>query len=135
MNVANLLARTTSTWVFPCYQLIIGNLSRIIQAKGVAKPPAGVQNGHRSRSSSFTQLPREGIYPPGPYAAIVHNGPLRTRIQDHLNELEEFKAHLQRAQKLFFGLLVTLYPLILVVVCNTLVCAFLMSSGQISQRP
>jgi hypothetical protein len=119
---------------FPCNQPIIDNHSCIIQARGVMKPPAGVQNGYRSRSSSFTPSPQEGINPSGLYTAIVHNGPLRTRIQDHWNELEGFKAHLQRAQELFFGLLVTLYPLMLVVVWNALVCAFLTSLGQILQR-
>lgn len=66
----------------------------------------------------------------------MHNGPLRTRIQDHLVEIEEFKAHLQRARDLFLGWIVTLYPLlILVVAWNALVCAFLTSLGLILHHP
>jgi hypothetical protein len=98
--------------------------SCIIQAGDVTNPPAGVRTYHRSRSS-FTYLPWDGINPPGLYTAIVHNGPLRTRIQDHLDELEEFNAHVRRAQELLFGWLVTLYRLMLVVTWNALVCAFL----------
>jgi hypothetical protein len=65
---------------------------------------------------------------------IAHNSPLRTRIQGHLDELEEFKAHVRRARPLLSGWLVTLYHLILVVVWNALVCAFLTSLGQSLQR-
>jgi hypothetical protein len=90
-----------------------------IGTRGVTRPSAEVQNGYRS-NSSFTPLPREGIYPPGLYTAIVHNGPLRTRIQDHLDEIEEFKAHTRCAQELIFGWLVTLYYLVLVVAWNAL---------------
>jgi hypothetical protein len=108
--------------------------SSIIQTRGVTRPSAEVQNGYRS-NSSFTPLPREGIYPPGLYTAIVHNGPLRTRIQDHLDEIEEFKAHTRCAQELIFGWLVTLYYLVLVVAWNALVCAFLTSLGPILQPP
>jgi hypothetical protein len=112
--------------------------SCIIQARGgVTKPLAEVRNYHRSKSS-FTPLPWEGIYPPGLYTAIVHNGPLRTRIQDHLDELEEFKANVRqvrRAQELLFGWLVTLYHLMLVVAWYALVRAFLTSPRQILQRP
>jgi hypothetical protein len=56
---------------------------------------------------------------------IAHNGPLRTRIEGHLDGLEEFKAHVQRAQFLLSGWLVTLYHLMLVVVWNALVYAVL----------
>jgi len=90
-----------------------------IGARGMTRPPAGAQNKYRSRSS-FSPLPWEDSYPSGLYTAIVHNGPLRTRIQDHLDEFEEFKAHLQRAQELFLGWIVTLYSLILVVAWNAL---------------
>jgi hypothetical protein len=107
--------------------------SCIVQAKVEVKPPAEVENDYRSKSS-FTPLPWEEIYPPGLYTVIAHNGPLRTRIQGHLNELEEFKAHLRRAQLLLSGWLVTLYLLMLVVVWNALVCAFLTSLRQSLQR-
>jgi len=90
-----------------------------IGARGLTRPSAEVQNGYRS-DSSFTPLPCEGINPPGLYTAIVHNGPLRTRIQDHLDELGDFKAHTRCARELFFGWLVTLYYLMLVVAWNTL---------------
>lgn len=106
----------------------------IIQARDVTRPSAEVQNGYRS-NSSFTPLPWEGVNPPGPYTAIVHNGPLRTRLQDHLDELEELKAHTRCARELFFGWLVTLYYLMLVVAWNTVVCAFLTSLGPILQHP
>jgi hypothetical protein len=53
--------------------------------------------------SSFTPLPWEDIYPPGLYTVITHNCPLRTRIQGHLDELEEFKARVRRAQFLVSG--------------------------------
>jgi hypothetical protein len=108
--------------------------SCIIQARGLTRPSAEVQNGCRS-NSSFTPLPCEGIYPPGLYTTIVHNGPLRTRIQDHLDELGDFKAHTRCARELFFGWLVTLYYLMLVVAWNTLVCAFLTSLEPILLRP
>jgi hypothetical protein len=98
------------------------------------KPPAGVENDYRSKSS-FTPLPWEEIHPPGLYTVIAHNGPLRTRIQGHLEEFEESKAHVRRARFLLSGLLVTLYHLMLVVVWNALVCAFLTSLGQSLQRP
>ncbi|KAH9989485.1 hypothetical protein BJV77DRAFT_686196 [Russula vinacea] len=94
-------------------------LANHIGARDVTRPPAEVQNGYRS-NSSFTPLPWESVNPPGPYTAIVHNGPLRTRIQDHLDELEELKAHTRCARELFFGWLVTLYYLMLVVAWNTL---------------
>ena len=100
----------------------------------MTRPPVGAQNKYRSRSS-FSPLPWEDSYPSGLYTAIVHNGPLRTRIQDHLDEFEEFKAHLQRAQELFLGWIVTLYSLILVVAWNALVCAFLTSLGLIFHHP
>jgi hypothetical protein len=100
--------------------------SCIIQARGVTNPPVGVRAYQRSRSS-FAHLPWEGIYPSGLYTAIVHNGPLRTRIQDHLDESEELKAHVRRAQELLSGWLVTLYHLMLVVAWNALVCALLTS--------
>ena len=102
--------------------------SCIVQAKVEVKPPAEVENDYRSKSS-FTPLPWEEIHPPGLYTMIAYNGPLRTRIQGHLDELEEFKAHVRRAQ-LLSGWLVTLYHIVLVVVWNALVCAFLASLGQ-----
>jgi len=105
----------------------------IVQAKVEVKPPAEVENDYRSKSS-FTPLPWEEIYPPGLYTVIAHNRPLRTRIQGHLDELEEFKAHVRRVQSLLSGWLVTLYHLMLIVVWNALVCAFLMSLGQSLQR-
>jgi hypothetical protein len=96
-------------------------------------PPAQaepeVENYYRSKSS-FIPLPWEEIYPPGLYTVIAHNGPLRTRIEGHLGESEEFKVHVRRAQLLLPGWLVTLYHLILVVVWNALVCAFLTSLAQ-----
>src|SRR6266699_2018998 len=82
--------------------------SFIVQAKVEVKPPAEVENDYRSKSS-FTPLPWEEIYPPGLYTVIAHNGPLRSRIQGHLDESEEFKAHVRRAQLLISGWLVTLY--------------------------
>ena len=109
------------------------NRSCVVQAKIEVKPPAEVENDYRSRSS-FTPLPWEDIYPPGLYTMIAHNSLLRTRIQGHLDELEEFKAHVRRARLLLSGWLVTLYHLMLLVVWNTLVCAFLTSLGQSLQR-
>ena len=107
--------------------------SCIVQTKVEVKPPAEVENDYRSKSS-FTPLPWEEIYPTGLYTVIAHNGPLRTRIQGRLDELDEFKAHVRRTQLLFFGWLVTLYHLMLVVVWNALVCAFRTSLGQSLQR-
>jgi len=86
-----------------------------------------VENGSRT---SFMPFPLESILPPGLYTAIAHSGPLRRRIQDHCDELEEFKAHFRRAQRLLLGWLATLYHLILVVVRYALVCIIVvMSSG------
>jgi len=90
--------------------------------------PTEVEN--RSRTS-FTTFPLESILPPGLYTAIAHNGPLRRRIQDHCDELEEFKAHVRRAQRLLLGWLVTLYHLILVVVRYALVCAVTVMSSEV----
>ena len=58
---------------------------------------------------------------------IAHNGPHCTRIQGHLGELEELKAHdVRRAQSRLSGWpFTTLYHLMLVVVWDALVCAFL----------
>ena len=77
------------------------NPSCIIQARGMTKSPAEAQNGYRSRSS-FSPLPWEDSYPPGLYTAIVHNGPLRKGIQDHLEEFEEFSRHIFNTLKNFF---------------------------------
>lgn len=107
--------------------------SCIVQTKVEVKPPAEVENDYRSKSS-FTLLPWEEIYPPGLYTFIAHNGPLRARIQGHLDELEEYKAYVRRAQSVLSGWLVTLYHLMLVVVWNALVCAFLTSLRQSLQR-
>ena len=100
-------------------------------------PPAQtepeVENDYRSKTF-FTSLPWEEIYPPGLYTEIAHNGPLRTRTEGHLDEVEEFKAHVRRARLLLSGWLVTLCHLILVVVWNALVCAFLVPLGQSLQR-
>jgi hypothetical protein len=100
--------------------------SCIDQAKVAVKSPAEVENAYRPKSS-FTPFPWEGIYPPGLYTLIAHDSSIRTRIQDHLDEVEEVKAHTKRAQELLSGWLVTLYHLIQVVVWNALVCAFLTS--------
>jgi hypothetical protein len=113
-------------WVF---SLLLADIrSCIVQAKVVVNPPAEVENNYRSKSS-FTPLPWGEIYPSGLYTVIAHNGLLRTRIQGHLDELEEFKALVRRTQLLLSGWLVTLYHLMLVVVWNALVCAFLVSLG------
>ncbi|KAI0300758.1 hypothetical protein BC826DRAFT_1183462 [Russula brevipes] len=53
--------------------------------------------------------------PPGLYTAIAHNVPLRRRIQDHLDELQEFKALVRHIQGLLSGWLVTLFHVIPVV--------------------
>jgi len=90
------------------------------------EPPAEVENDYRPKSS-FTPFSWEGIYLPGIYTLIAHDSPIRTRIQDHLDEVEEFKVHTQRTQELLSGWLVTLYRLVLVVVWDALVCAFLTS--------
>jgi hypothetical protein len=74
-------------------------------------------------------------YPPGLYTFIAHNAPLRARIQGHLYESEEFKAHVRRARPLLSGWLVTLYHLMLIVVWNALVCASLTSLGQRFRAP
>ncbi|KAI0279753.1 hypothetical protein BGY98DRAFT_967252 [Russula aff. rugulosa BPL654] len=83
------------------------------------KPLAEVEFDYRSKSS-FTPLPWEDICPPGRYTVIAHNGPLRTRIQGHLDELEEFKARVRRAQFLVSGWLVGLCHLMLLVVWDAL---------------
>ena len=80
------------------------------------------KTGDRSKSS-FDTLPLKSIFPPGLYTAIAHNGPLRRRIEEHYDELEDFKAHVRYAQEILFGWMATLYHLMLVVVWYTLVCA------------
>ena len=95
--------------------------------RGRSEFPTKVEN--RS-GTSFTAFPLESILPPGLYTAIAHNGPLRRRIQDHCDELEEFKAHVRHAQRLL-GWLATLYYLILVVVRYALVCAVVVMSSRV----
>lgn len=92
-----------------------------------------VEDDYRSELSS-TRLPREEGYPLDLYTVIAHNGSLRTHIQSHLDELGEFKEHVRCAQFLISGWLVTLCHLMLVVIWNTLVCAFIDSLGQNLQR-
>jgi hypothetical protein len=130
--------RGESAHVYPFgvgFSLLLADIrSCIVQAKvGVKKPSAEVENDYRS-TSSFTPLPWEEIYPPGLYTVIAHNGPLRTRIQGHLYEFEEFKALVRRARLLLSSWLVTLYHVTLIVVWNVLVCAFLTPLVQRSQR-
>ena len=67
-----------------------------------AQPELQVDNDYRSKTS-FTSLPWEEIYLPGLYTVISHNDPLRTRIEGHLDEVEEFKAHVRRARLLLSG--------------------------------
>lgn len=99
--------------------------------QGHGKKP--LEFDYRSKSS-FTPLPWEDIYSPGLYTVIAHNGSLRTGIQGHLDELEEFKARVRRAQFLVSGWLVGLCHLMLLVVWDALVCAFLASLGPSLQR-
>ena len=96
--------------------------------RGEPKFPAEVENGSRT---PFTTFPLESILPPGLYMAVAHNGPLRRRIQDHSDELEEFMAHVRHAQRLLPGWLATLYHLIMVVVRHVLVCAVVFTSSRV----
>ena len=85
-------------------------------------------------TGQFTPLPWEQIYPPGLFTVTVHNGLLRSHIQGHLDELEKSKALIRRAQLLLPSWLVTLCHVMLVVVWNALVCAFLALFVQSLQR-
>ena len=96
--------------------------------RGGPKFPAEAENGSKT---PFTTFPLESILPPGLYTAIAHNGPLRRRIQDHSEELEEFRAHVRHAQRLVLGWLATLYHLIIVVVRHVLVCAVVFTSSRV----
>ncbi|KAI9460357.1 hypothetical protein F5148DRAFT_258228 [Russula earlei] len=98
---------------------LLGGHTTVSSRTGPPGIPAVVENGYRSRSS-FTPFPLESLYPPGLYIVVVHNGPLRRRIQDHLDEIEEFKACVRRARKLLFGWLVTSCHFVLVMVRYTL---------------
>jgi hypothetical protein len=124
--------RSESAHAYPIgvgFFLFIADIrSRIVQAKAMVKKPlAEVESDYGSKTFS-TPLPWDEIYPPGLYTVIAHNGPLRSRIQGHLDELEELEARVRRAQLLVSGWLVGLYHLMLVVVWNALVCAFLAPS-------
>ncbi|KAI0255097.1 hypothetical protein BJV78DRAFT_1279696 [Lactifluus subvellereus] len=85
--------------------------------------------GDSSYRSPFTPL--VSSYPPGLYTAVAHNGPLRRRIEDFWDELEEFRGHLRRAQQLLLGWLYTLYQLMLLVGCHMAVVWLLPTPGTI----
>jgi len=98
----------------------VGGSSSLARAQLPSHIVWGVtKTGDRSKSS-FDTLPLERIFPPGLYTAIAHNGPLRRRIEEHYDELEDFKAHVRCAQEILFGWMATLYHLMLVVVWYTL---------------
>ncbi|KAI0303625.1 hypothetical protein B0F90DRAFT_1305407 [Multifurca ochricompacta] len=85
----------------------------------LAAPTGGVakstSESHRNRMPSITLLFSVIGYLSGRYTAIAHDGNLRRRAEECLDEFEEFQRHLRRAQELLFGWLATFYHLVVVV--------------------